>query len=933
MMMREFLRIIAKVRHPLLCWCKLIVAGGIGLFSNGAVAAELLMRGDTARSPLLAALYATPDGTQTQLRALQGFLQSRQFSDSDVVSLDLQSKQISVISGKTLYQHLISHPPYQAFDLTQIVVAQKVGESHFLTGQNRTSLNAFGSVVYVGQLIPEQYQFIGVLTRYDFDEDSLTDDLERRLGLNPELDDTDGNGIRDPAEDSDGDGFSNVAEVFAGSDPGDPLSVPGGGPVNECELQTDNCDINASCTDTVESFMCTCDAGYQGDGTSCAVDDGTDVTYRASFNIDGSQRTGSSEAPSLSVDGTFVAYESVADQHCFLHTADGRTVQLDVADPALSGAGGLCESTSVSRYGEYVAFASNASNLAAMSGFNNEGTNVYVRSTGSAPGVSPAISPATELVSLNSDLSTPSSAGSPAISHNGRFVTFSASSDNFAPGDTNGLPDIHLYDRMLGSTQLISVPSGHRLSAAQSSGVAKTSASGTRASDDGRYIAFVSSADGLDPQDGRTGSNDFDIFLRDTELDQTKRISVALDGGDPNGNSDAPAISSRARFIAFTSFASNLVTGDTNGTEDVFVRDTARDITTRVNTRDDGTVIDTTIGFIDINADGRFVSFEDASTGALYVKDRTTGNLHLINHVRDNFAEMATFDGQAAPAVQHSLSGNGNVVAFSSKADNLILQATDTNDEDDIYVHRSQNLHTYTLTPNVWYQLAFPSGFSNGTETLRTLLSDDGLGVLDDGSGVSEATWVVFEYDFTLESPRYQQLTLDDPVGSGKAYWITHFQPGNVTIDIGPAKVDLAAQTIASDSCQRSDTFPPTYQQRCITTAVDDYWEFPLSNGIATTFWSMVGGQGTHYITKQDLRVITNSNDFACGSGCTFSRAQNFGTLYDQMFGWEPELSSYIQFGDADYLSPWNGFWLSTNVQGGRDKGRMLAIPEAPNLR
>ncbi len=97
-------------------------------------------------------------------------------------------------------------------------------------------------------------------------------------------------------------------------------------------------------------------------------------------------------------------------------------------------------------------------------------------------------------------------------------------------------------------------------------------------SDDGRYAAFRSEANNLVSGD----TNGYgDVFVHDRQTDATTRVSVASDGAQGNDNSRFPSISADGRYVAFYSFASNLVGGDTNGVDDIFVHDQQTGTTTR----------------------------------------------------------------------------------------------------------------------------------------------------------------------------------------------------------------------------------------------------------------------------------------------------------------------------------------------------------------
>ena len=87
-------------------------------------------------------------------------------------------------------------------------------------------------------------------------------------------------------------------------------------------------------------------------------------------------------------------------------------------------------------------------------------------------------------------------------------------------------------------------------------------------SSDGRYVAFYSDASNLVPGDSN-GTND--VFVVDRQTDMIERVSMAADGTQGNGSSIGGSISADGRYVGLTSEASNLVSGDTNGVSDVFV--------------------------------------------------------------------------------------------------------------------------------------------------------------------------------------------------------------------------------------------------------------------------------------------------------------------------------------------------------------------------
>jgi len=149
-----------------------------------------------------------------------------------------------------------------------------------------------------------------------------------------------------------------------------------------------------------------------------------------------------------------------------------------------------------------------------------------------------------------------------SLSADGRYVAFASNATNLVAGDTNGVDDIFLRDRALGTTERISVDSNE--------GEALTHSLLPAISSDGRFVAFRS--DALNLVAGDTNGFD-DIFVRDRLTGATERVSVESTGAQANSYSFSASISADGRYVAIWSLASNLVTGDSNGAADIFVRD------------------------------------------------------------------------------------------------------------------------------------------------------------------------------------------------------------------------------------------------------------------------------------------------------------------------------------------------------------------------
>src|SRR5215212_9991629 len=163
------------------------------------------------------------------------------------------------------------------------------------------------------------------------------------------------------------------------------------------------------------------------------------------------------------------------------------------------------------------------------------------------------------------------------ISEDGRYVTFVSSATNLVPDDTNGFPDVFVRDLQTGTTERVSV---------SSSGDQANSSSGTgQISSDGRYVIFGSSATNLVADDTSTR---FDIFVHDRQTESTERVNVDSSGNEANNISSGGDISDDGRYVAFSSTATNLVAGDTNRQRDTFVHDRQTGTTERVSVNNSG---------------------------------------------------------------------------------------------------------------------------------------------------------------------------------------------------------------------------------------------------------------------------------------------------------------------------------------------------------
>lgn len=298
----------------------------------------------------------------------------------------------------------------------------------------------------------------------------------------------------------------------------------------------------------------------------------------------------------------------------------------------------------------------------------------------------------TEQVSVASD-GTKGNAHShnQAITPDGRFVAFVSTASNLVPGDTNAKNDIFVHDRTTGITERISVASDGTQ--------ADNRSYGASISADGRYVAFDSYASNLVAGEQTYYSQ---VYVHDRTNSITERISLAIDGSLANQAVYGSAMSPDGRYVVFSSYATNLVSGDTNGYEDVFVRDRLNGTTERVSVASDGSQGNRRSSGESISADGQILTFISDATNLVagdtnnatdvFVHNRASGTTERVS-VASNGAQAT--GGWSGGTV---ISANGQVVTFTSTATNLV--SGDTNNYVDVFIHDRSSATTERVSVN-----------------------------------------------------------------------------------------------------------------------------------------------------------------------------------------------------------------------------------------
>jgi Tol biopolymer transport system component len=384
----------------------------------------------------------------------------------------------------------------------------------------------------------------------------------------------------------------------------------------------------------------------------------------------------------------------------FLPAASAGPGATFLASVATGGSAGNGRSfvPAISGDGRFAAFYSDASNLVA--GDRNDSRDVFVndRQTGETTRMSVDSSGA----EANDD------SFAPAISADGRFVTFSSAATNLVAGDTNGVDDVFVRDRQAGTTTRVSVASGSE---------ANSGSYSPSISADGRYVAFLSDATNLVAGDTNASR---DVFVFDRQTATTARASVDSAGVQADLDSFTPVLSADGRFVAFTSFADNLIPLDTNESSDVFVRDLQANATTRVSEYQGGFEADFDNLRPAISADGRFVAFDSDADNLAWGDTNDVFDVFVKDRQTDILARVSVDDGGAeanGDSVRPALSADGRFVAFYSEAPNLV--PGDTNAATDVFVHDRRSGATKRIS------VAPGGGEANG-DSVRPALSADG---------------------------------------------------------------------------------------------------------------------------------------------------------------------------------------------------------------
>lgn len=352
--------------------------------------------------------------------------------------------------------------------------------------------------------------------------------------------------------------------------------------------------------------------------------------------------------------------------------------RVNVSSSGVQAMGGGVNSNEsvISGNGRYIAFNSLATNLVAADTNTSYDVFVHDRMNGT-----------TERVSVDSsEVQATAGSTSPAISDDGRYVVYRSTATNLVIGDTNGVPDLYLRDRTLGTTVRVSLSTGGAQPNAD--------CSYAQMSGNGGFVTFSSTSTNLVAGDSNAVS---DIFVRDLVAATTTRVSISTASAQANGGSFNSAISDDGRYVAFSSGATNLVASDTNAFFDIFVRDRTMGTTTRASLTTAGAQANADCDSPCISGNGTFVGYTSSATNIVGGDTNAVADIFRFDRTSSAVvrASLNSLGVQAnASSSSSSLSIDGRYMVLRSNATNLVT--SDFNAQPDIF-RRDMQLATTTL--------------------------------------------------------------------------------------------------------------------------------------------------------------------------------------------------------------------------------------------
>ncbi|MCP4419135.1 MAG: DUF11 domain-containing protein [Chloroflexi bacterium] len=449
---------------------------------------------------------------------------------------------------------------------------------------------------------------------------------------------------------------------------------------------------------------------------------------RASLGSGGVEADGSSYFLSLSEDASVVTFGSFVSNWA-PDQIDINYVDIFVRDRiantttkiSVGSGGGVADQRSfdpfISADGRYISFTSYATNLVA--GDTNrhapidDGLDVFLYDR---------VSGLLQRVSLTSKGTQIDKNSVGHVSPDNRYVIFTSNGNGIIQGDvTNPKYRSAIYKRDLQTGEI------ERITKTADGGFPNGGVGGAEESYDGRYIVYIS-----DTSDIVWDTNgERDVMLYDSFTDQTTLISKPIGGGQSNGLSNPARITPDGRYIAFRSFATNLVPGDTNGQSDIFVYDTLMDTMEIVSVSSSGVLGNGESKDPAICGNGRFVAFTSEATNLVPLPHNGERQVYIhdrVTHTTFLGSGTDTFMGNGR-AHRSTLSSDCSTIGFATDANNIV--SGDTNGMRDLFVGDiivSANMDSSTITAS---GITNPGNVITYTFTLKNLGTETAVATFD----------------------------------------------------------------------------------------------------------------------------------------------------------------------------------------------------------
>ena len=380
----------------------------------------------------------------------------------------------------------------------------------------------------------------------------------------------------------------------------------------------------------------------------------TQVIVRAT-DSGGGQIAGGTGSARISTDGQWLGFSRLSGTGSYVKSLISGATTLVSLNDADQPANAPSTIEGISADGSVVLFATSATNMGAGA---TTARDLYIRYLGSDKTVRVNLlnGPGTQVAVK---------AGESTLSDDSKVVAFATTTNH-----------VYAWDGNTHITGQIDVSSAE---AQGNSGSSQPSISG-----DGRFVTFTTFATNLAP--GGDGNFASDIARRDRVSGTTVRVSLGDTEVAPNLESNQSSVSNDGRYVAFSSDGTNLVAGDTNNTQDVFVRDLVDQTTIRISVKVGGGQANGESGRPDISISGNRVAFESSSDDLDYSAKNNKPDVYLRD-IAGNYTQQQGLDGSNPPnqgAFGPSLSSVTGAVAFTSPSTNLVT--ADTNGAGDAFV-------------------------------------------------------------------------------------------------------------------------------------------------------------------------------------------------------------------------------------------------------